>query len=328
MPPRVLDVVAGDGPVAGRALGLHPDVDVLAFTGSTAVGRHFLRHAADSALKRVWLEPDGKSPNIVLPDAPDPETGAVAGEARARSVLAHILAGREAGARLRTGGTRLDRALGGSYLEPTVLDRVTPDMRLARKEFGGYKQQGNGRDKSVHPLEKDTALKTTWVPVVNTSRDGTRPLIALPQRFSASASALRYSAVVTARALSEAVLRAGGEPFMLHPGPPEEVDERLARCDGVLLPGGGDLAPRLYDTNAEVHDRIYDVDAEQDAFDLAVARYALTSRLPLLAVCRGLQVVNVALGGTLRQDMGGRGHDHRHRVHRVALAAGRRSRGR
>ncbi|MGW3166249.1 aldehyde dehydrogenase [Streptomyces sp. NPDC001142] len=76
LPPGVLNVVAGDGPVAGRALGLHPDVDVLAFTGSTAVGRHFLRYSADSNLKRVWLELGGKSPNIVLPDAPDLEKAA------------------------------------------------------------------------------------------------------------------------------------------------------------------------------------------------------------------------------------------------------------
>ncbi|MDX2597703.1 MULTISPECIES: aldehyde dehydrogenase [Streptomyces] len=71
LPPGVLNVVTGDGPTAGRALGLHPDVDVLAFTGSTAVGRHFLRYSADSNLKRVWLELGGKSPNIILPDAPD-----------------------------------------------------------------------------------------------------------------------------------------------------------------------------------------------------------------------------------------------------------------
>ncbi|MFD5654996.1 aldehyde dehydrogenase [Streptomyces sp. NPDC127039] len=76
LPPGVLNVVAGHGPVAGRALGLHPDVDVLAFTGSTAVGRHYLRYAADSNLKRVWLELGGKSPNIVLPDAPDLEQAA------------------------------------------------------------------------------------------------------------------------------------------------------------------------------------------------------------------------------------------------------------
>ncbi|MFD9190270.1 aldehyde dehydrogenase [Streptomyces phaeochromogenes] len=76
LPPGVLNVVNGNGPVAGRALGLHPDVDVLAFTGSTAVGRHFLRYAADSNLKRVWLELGGKSPNIILPDAPDLERAA------------------------------------------------------------------------------------------------------------------------------------------------------------------------------------------------------------------------------------------------------------
>ncbi|WP_128374520.1 aldehyde dehydrogenase [Streptomyces cavernae] len=76
LPPGVLNVVNGDGPTAGRAIGLHPDVDVLAFTGSTAVGRHFLRYSADSNLKRVWLELGGKSPNIVLPDAPDLEKAA------------------------------------------------------------------------------------------------------------------------------------------------------------------------------------------------------------------------------------------------------------
>jgi gamma-glutamyl-gamma-aminobutyraldehyde dehydrogenase len=70
-PDGVLNVVAGEGPATGRTLGLHPDVDVLAFTGSTAVGRQFLRYSADSNLKRVWLELGGKSPNIVLPDAPD-----------------------------------------------------------------------------------------------------------------------------------------------------------------------------------------------------------------------------------------------------------------
>ncbi|MEE1833108.1 aldehyde dehydrogenase [Streptomyces sp. SP17KL33] len=76
LPPGVLNVVTGDGPTAGRAIGLHPGVDVLAFTGSTPVGRHFLRYAADSNLKRVWLELGGKSPNIILPDAPDLEKAA------------------------------------------------------------------------------------------------------------------------------------------------------------------------------------------------------------------------------------------------------------
>jgi 4-(gamma-glutamylamino)butanal dehydrogenase len=76
LPPGVFNVLFGDGLVAGRALGEHPDVDVLTFTGSTAVGRHFLRYAADSNLKRVFLELGGKSPNIILPDAPDLDAAA------------------------------------------------------------------------------------------------------------------------------------------------------------------------------------------------------------------------------------------------------------
>jgi gamma-glutamyl-gamma-aminobutyraldehyde dehydrogenase len=193
LPPGVLNVVAGDGPTAGRALGLHPDVDVLAFTGSTAVGRHYLRYAADSNLKRVWLELGGKSPNIILPDAPDleqaaataawgiffnqgemctapsrllvhssvaervteaivaragelrvgdpldpaTEMGALVGEGHLERVLDHIATGVGQGARLRAGGARTLAGTGGSYLHPTVFDRVDPGMRLAREEIFG-----------------------------------------------------------------------------------------------------------------------------------------------------------------------------------------------
>ncbi|MFJ9388965.1 gamma-glutamyl-gamma-aminobutyrate hydrolase family protein [Nocardioides sp. NPDC101246] len=148
-----------------------------------------------------------------------------------------------------------------------------------------------------------------------------RPLIAIPARFSASASALRYGADVTARALLDAVYAAGGEPLVVHPvAPGAEVDDtevaaRLWYADGVLLPGGGDLAARW--AGQEAHATEYDVDEEQDAFDLAVARHALGSGLPLFAICRGNQVVNVALGGDLIQDLGER--THRHVVHEIAV---------
>ncbi|MHC5907270.1 gamma-glutamyl-gamma-aminobutyrate hydrolase family protein [Streptomyces sp. S6] len=147
----------------------------------------------------------------------------------------------------------------------------------------------------------------------------TRPLIAIPARFSASASALRYAAEVNARALVDAVWQAGGEPVSLHPhaAGPTETAARLARFDGLLLPGGGDIAPHRYGA-PDTHDAVYDVDDEQDAFDLALARHALTTGLPLLAVCRGLQVVNTVLGGTLHQDTGG----HRHVVHPVVVTPG------
>jgi gamma-glutamyl-gamma-aminobutyrate hydrolase PuuD len=68
-----------------------------------------------------------------------------------------------------------------------------------------------------------------------------RPLVAIPARFAAHASALRYRAEVAARALVEAVYRAGGEPWVMHPDA-AEAERRLARADALLLPGGGDLA--------------------------------------------------------------------------------------
>lgn len=148
-----------------------------------------------------------------------------------------------------------------------------------------------------------------------------RPLIAIPARFAASTSALRYAADVTARALVDAVYAAGGEPLVVHPvAPGAEVDDaevasRLWYADGVLLPGGGDLAARW--AGQEAHATEYDVDEEQDAFDLAVARHALGAGLPLLAICRGTQVVNVVLGGDLIQDLGER--THRHVVHEIAV---------
>lgn len=71
LPDGVLNVVTGQGRVTGEAIGLHPDIDVLAFTGSGGVGRKLLEYSARSNLKRVYLELGGKSPNIVFADAPD-----------------------------------------------------------------------------------------------------------------------------------------------------------------------------------------------------------------------------------------------------------------
>ncbi|MFC8436436.1 gamma-glutamyl-gamma-aminobutyrate hydrolase family protein [Streptomyces sp. NPDC057253] len=152
------------------------------------------------------------------------------------------------------------------------------------------------------------------------TKRSSRPLIAIPARFSATTSALRYAAEVNARALIEAVWRAGGEPVSIHPAAGETA-LRLTRFDGVLLPGGGDLAPHRYGAT-DTHTSVYDVDETQDAFDLEVARTALDLGLPLLAVCRGLQVVNVALGGTLDQDMGGPEREHRHMRHPVEIRRG------
>ncbi|MFH5821160.1 aldehyde dehydrogenase family protein [Georgenia sp. AZ-5] len=287
VPEGVLNVVPGTGVELGRALGEHPGVDTLAFTGSTAVGRAYLEYAARSNLKRTWLELGGKSPNIVLPDAPDlaaaaataawgiffnagqmctapsrlivhrdiaeevvdgvvraargyapgdpfdPATtmGPLASARRREEVATHVTRALDEGATLAAGGHAgdLDGELaGGHYFAPTVMTDVAPGSALAREEvfgpvlavvpvadegeavavandsdyglaaglwtsdlsrahrlsrqlragtvwvncyeegdltvpFGGYKQSGNGRDKSRHALEKYTELKTTYV---------------------------------------------------------------------------------------------------------------------------------------------------------------------
>ncbi len=148
-----------------------------------------------------------------------------------------------------------------------------------------------------------------------------RPRIAIPGRFTASASALRYQGLVTARRLAEAVWTAGGDPVTMLPAPGVDAHDwanRLAGVHGVLLPGGGDVNPQRYG-HASSDPSLYDVDDLQDESDLSLARYALDNALPLLAICRGLHVVNTLRGGTLIVDMPNR---HRHHVHTVRLTDG------
>jgi putative glutamine amidotransferase len=156
-----------------------------------------------------------------------------------------------------------------------------------------------------------------------------RPVVVIPARFSASASALRYRAEVAAAKLVQAVYDAGGEPLVIHPEVPAGIDDaaldrlvrdRLWMADGILLPGGGDLAGHW--AGQQDHASQYDVDVTQDAFDLALARVAFEDRIPLLAICRGTQVVNVARGGDLVQDLTeALGGDHRHLVHEIEVFA-------
>ncbi len=97
---------------------------------------------------------------------------------------------------------------------------------------------------------------------------------------------------------SESVLRAGATPVLLPPVDGAPLAEAwLDRLDGVILTGGGDLDPALYDGGT--HPSVYNLDPKRDTSEMAVARAALKRTLPVLAICRGLQVLNVVLGGTL-----------------------------
>lgn len=193
LPDGVLNVVPGFGESAGKPLALHPDVDMVTFTGSAEVGKLMLCYAGQSNMKRVSLECGGKSPHVVMADAdldaaaagiawgifynqgetchagsrviahtsirdalihkilevareqipmghpldPASQRGALIDRSHMEKVLEYIALGRREGARVAGGGGRAMVETGGYYVEATVLDDVTADMRVAREEIFG-----------------------------------------------------------------------------------------------------------------------------------------------------------------------------------------------
>jgi 4-guanidinobutyraldehyde dehydrogenase / NAD-dependent aldehyde dehydrogenase len=284
IPPGVFNVVTGYGPEAGSPLALHMDVDCIAFTGSTRVGKSIHVMAGQSNLKRAWTELGGKSPNIVFADCPNLDAaveasvgsiffnqgescnapsrlfveasikeaflekalklipkyqpanpldantmmGAIVDNTQLNTVMGYIAKGKAEGAKLLAGGEQAMKETGGYYVQPTIFDGVTNEMTIAREEifgpvlgvisftdaadvvqqannniyglqaavwtrdinkahgvaralragtvhvnsydedditvpFGGFKQSGVGRDKSLHAFDKYTEMKTTWI---------------------------------------------------------------------------------------------------------------------------------------------------------------------
>ena len=236
LPDGVLNVVSGFGHEAGQALALHPDVEVITFTGSTRTGKQLLKDAGDSNMKRVWLEAGGKSANIVFADCPDLQQAV---RATAGGIFYNQGQVCIAGTRLLLEESIADESQSTLFLDgrknpwpaavgPTIFVDVDPASTLSREEifgpvlvvtrfkseeealklandsdyglgaavwtrdlsrarrmsrrlkagsvfvnnyndgdmpvpFGGYKQSGNGRDKSLRALEKFTELQTIWI---------------------------------------------------------------------------------------------------------------------------------------------------------------------
>ena len=113
---------------------------------------------------------------------------------------------------------------------------------------------------------------------------------------------MRTPVVAAGRFYVDAIQRAGGIPVVVPPN--EDVDAVRAtidRCDGMVLLGGGDVDPRNYGQTERA--RLFGVNPFLDTFEIDAVRHALSLDMPVLAICRGHQVLNVALGGTLVQHL-------------------------
>ncbi|MDJ0497143.1 MAG: gamma-glutamyl-gamma-aminobutyrate hydrolase family protein [Acidimicrobiia bacterium] len=95
---------------------------------------------------------------------------------------------------------------------------------------------------------------------------------------------------------------AGCLPVVLAHGDPADAPALLDRFDALVLPGGGDIDPAHYGENRDA-DNLYGIRPESDLFEIALVQEAAARKLPVLGICRGLQVINIAMGGTLHQDL-------------------------
>lgn len=121
-------------------------------------------------------------------------------------------------------------------------------------------------------------------------------------RIAITADAERIAEANYLRTYKRAVERAGGEPVLLHDiVEPEDVVAALQEFDGLLLPGGADIDPAEY--GGRDHPTVSKAPAAYDRLELEAARVALHDDVPTFAICRGVQVMNVALGGTLYVDL-------------------------
>jgi putative glutamine amidotransferase len=156
------------------------------------------------------------------------------------------------------------------------------------------------------------------------------PLIAVPAYHLHAGRVSRWSsgAYAVPEKYVDALRRAGAEPVLVPPGGPG-ADELAAPFDGLLLIGGGDVDPALYGST-DPHPDVYGVDTDRDVAEMELIKKAAGIGLPILAICRGIQVLNVAFGGTLFQHLPERSSDldhrqgHPERLHDVRVTRGSR----
>lgn len=146
------------------------------------------------------------------------------------------------------------------------------------------------------------------------------PLIIIPGRRSSEARGHRTPVVSGGRFYADAVERAGGLPIVL---PPTDsltvIRDTVDRCDAMVLLGGGDVSPTKYQQTER--SQLFGVDEFIDDFEIAAVRHAIARDIPVLAICRGHQVLNVALGGSLIQHLDTT-EAHRDTMHEVQLVPG------
>ncbi len=132
-------------------------------------------------------------------------------------------------------------------------------------------------------------------------------------RLSPESKGVRGESFAAGRTYFHAVERAGGVPMMLPPMPAliDRLPDLVGRMDALVLHGGGDVDPRRYGQEPSA-DELYGIVPEHDEVELEVVRTALAADLPMLAICRGMQIVNVALGGDLVQHIGSEDHWFQH----------------
>jgi putative glutamine amidotransferase len=147
------------------------------------------------------------------------------------------------------------------------------------------------------------------------------PVVLIVGRELERAVGIRTPGYGSGHLYCDAVTRAGGVPLVLPPivDLVESVSEVLDRVDGLVLHGGGDIDPSRYDATTR-DANLYGVNSAHDDVEIAVTRAAIERDLPVLAICRGMQVLNIVRGGTLIQHI--EAGDHRDVFHPVSASAG------